>query len=697
MAGERSFAQIPPDSTGKKIRHEPYHRVTYNNRVGNHIWQRGQEYQITGSVTETVIVFNGPDTDSGQIGIKLSSTSDYDNINLSNGDLIKYQGSTVATVVSEELIYVPNVNISGGNAPQQTVNVDKTGSMNIRFADGKPQTDAFGRLRISSGTTLGDYIFAYNTLPSDFSTPIVGNASVEHDGDLRALKLILPSGTPAANSVDSAGGVDSVAHTTNTYHHYYPGFSQEAIMTVALSDTGKNGVTRDWGYFEKYNGVGFRCDDATTGLKVFIRTNSTGSVTETVIDQADFNIDPLDGTGDSQMVLDLTDNNIYWTDIQWLGAGRVRFGTYYRGERVVMHEYYHEGALNSGKPNIAQGSLPLCFYSENNTTQLSESTMAVWCCSVHTEHEIELNDHGRNASETLTKTFDPTSIENGLDYELIGAFTPVKTLDTGSGGATNRTLYQPTYFESMGYDTNGDEVLYEIEAYVDPVIGGGNKSFSINQDEITDGNTAWMIPVEPRGLNTVEVYKPEDYTLADRPKLWGGGVHAIQSYVRGNKRVDLNDLYVDHQHGSFKNYADRGGERQCLLTNITPSSNTTEPTSIQINHNYHIHREGEFIKFIDITGTVGTDATNGLNYDSIRDNKYMMRITGVNTAELYEDLEFNTPVITNGLSYTSGGTMVGRYGDQVYFVIVAKPLQPTIVANNDITVHFNIGWKEVNQ
>ena len=37
MAGERSYVRVPPDSTGKKIRHEPFHRVGYGSRVGGHI------------------------------------------------------------------------------------------------------------------------------------------------------------------------------------------------------------------------------------------------------------------------------------------------------------------------------------------------------------------------------------------------------------------------------------------------------------------------------------------------------------------------------------------------------------------------------------------------------------------------------------------------------------------------------------
>jgi len=67
---------------------------------------------------------------------------------------------------------------------------------------------------------------------------------------------------------------------------------------------------------------------------VCVRSSASGTKTETVILQEDFNKDTVDGTGLSRMNLDLTYDNIYWIDIQWLGGGRVRFGTYNNGERV---------------------------------------------------------------------------------------------------------------------------------------------------------------------------------------------------------------------------------------------------------------------------------------------------------------------------------------------------------------------------
>lgn len=707
------YVQIPPDSTGKRIRHDPYHSIDYNARIGNHIWQTEKIYQITGSITADVFLFQGEDADAGTISVRFTDRNLNGGLQLTAGDKINYLGAEVATVVSEELVFVPYINIAGGKRPENTVDVDKTGSMNMRFAEGLPQVDAFGRLRTSAGTSLGEYIFSYDILPFDFSTKIVGNASAVHEPNLRALKLVCPSGAPAAGSVDAAGNTDLVSHTTNTYHHYFPGFSQTAMMTVALGDTGKDGVKRDWGYFDVDNGYLFRCDNTTDGLKCVIKSSASGQLKETIISKTKteifvdgvlqstvsqgFNGDPVDGTGNSQMNLSLTDDNIYWLDVQWLGAGRVRFGTYYEGERIIIHQYYHNN--NAGQPTSQTGSLPICYSQINTASQVSESIMLAWCASAQTEHDVTINQLGRNRLETITKTFNTTAVENGQPYEFIGVLSPAKQI-TENGNA-NRTLYLPNYMEAMAYHADGSEAFVEVEVYVNPIIGGGNKSFPINNDEINDASLPWLQRIEPGA--TVESYKPANFVLADRPLYWGGGLHVLATYMKGYNRSDLTDAFANFQDGAFKNFSENGGHVHTYVGSITPSPDGTTPTVVTVDTAIHpmlALREGYPQKINGIVGTVGTDIANGLNYSAGRDNQYYIRVISTTQFELYEDIEFTTPVITQGLTYTSGGKLHGDYGDQINFAIVCKPLAPTIAkqaTSGDVTVHFNLGWSEVNQ
>ena len=707
MAGERNFLRVPPDGAGKRVRMKHTAQIFYSGlSPTSHEWVIDGTYYTEFGGTKYSIHVHGATkitNSTGILEVHYNSVAVRDNLTPDvGGDIFDEDNATILAQVTEARdVYINSNHILGYDNPEFGVNVDETGSMNIRFSEGLPQLDAFGRLRVSTATTLGEYNFTTNTLPGTFATKIVGNATATFDDNIHCLKLTCPSGVPATGSIDAGLGYDQVAHTTNTYHHYFPGFSQTAIMTVALGDTGRNGVTRNWGYFDAQNGYGFRCNDATSGLKVFIRTDTSGAVTETVIAQADFNKDVLDGTGDSKMDLRLNDDNIYWIDVQWLGAGRVRFGTYHRGQRVVMHEHYHEGSLNEGKPSASRGSLPLCFVQKNTANNLSDATMAVWCGSVLTENQVDISKLGRNRLQDFEKTFDPTAIENAQEYELLGVLTPVRELTNSNH--VNRSIYLPNYLDTTGYHTDGVDARYGLEIYVNPVLGGGNKSFPILQSEITDSATAWFTSVDALDPNNAAFkYDPTLYDSATRPKFWGGGTHILAYHVKGEKYIDLSDIYANLQDGAFKNFAENGGTSTQSIASIVPSPNPSTPTAFTVTTPVHLLREGNPIKFKSITGTVGTNAVSGLNYDSARDNTYYIRITGANTGQLYEDIEFNTPAITQGLSYTSGGTARGDFGSQIYFAAVAEPLAPTIakkVADSaqDVTVHFTLGWSEILQ
>lgn len=703
MAGENSYIRIPPDGAGKKLRHEPHLRIGFSGVATDNIWQLGEEYESRGSQTLILTVFRGKNNSAtGILAARPTSEDLYNDDIPVVGDEIWYEGSKVGDITLVEKIFVPYTHISGGDTPSNVMNVDKSGAASIRFSEGNPQVDAFGKLRTSSATVLGDYVFQYDINPTEFSTDIIGNGEVGFNNNLKCLSIKCPDGSvtaPGTGSVDGAG-LDLVRHTSNCYHHYFPGFSHQFIATVASVDTGRTGTTRRWGMFDEFNGYFFELTDGTDKFRLVIRSSATGATVDTVIVPTDFNGDPVDGTGDSQMNLDVRDDNIYWIDVQWLGAGRVRFGTYHRGERIVIHQHYHEGTLNDGKPSAQTGSLPVAFECRNTGTTAGETELRAWCCGIHTEDLTDLQKSGRNRVETFEKTFNPANIENGQEYELIGVLAPVRTIGdathwTGGPKKENRTLYLPTYSQVLAFDSDGEDAIVGVEVYVNPQLGGGSRSFRIDSDELvgTIGDGTYLKQIDGSADCAVEAYKVEDYDSTTRAKLWGGGLHAIQQYVKGQGTLTLDGLYGNHQNGAFKNFSEQGGERTCGISTIT----STNPAVITVQHPEHLHREGEPVRFIGITGTMGTDGTNGLNYDSGRDNEYYLRFNGINSAEIYTDINFDTSFDGSSLSYTSGGTMVGKYGSQVFFAVMVEPSAVQIRKNKNITVQYTLGWKEVIQ
>lgn len=69
----------------------------------------------------------------------------------------------------------------------------------------------------------------------------------------------------------------------------------------------------------------FTLTGATTAVGTFAETRAGVAVTEEVIAQTDWNVDKMDGTGYSGIILDKTKFNVYQIGIQYLGAGAITF------------------------------------------------------------------------------------------------------------------------------------------------------------------------------------------------------------------------------------------------------------------------------------------------------------------------------------------------------------------------------------
>lgn len=518
--------------------------------------------------------------------------------------------------------------------------VDESGALYTRFEEGKPQLDAFGKLRVSGATVLGDYTFKESLQPRFFSARLSGGGNIVHNDVVHC----------AVISTTTASG-DLVAFTSNTYHHYFPGISQLSVMTVALGDTGKVGLSRRWGYFDQTNGFMFAQIDGV--LRVQVRSDRSGSP-QLIHDvpQSSWNKDRLDGTGPSGMTLDPLDDNIYWIDLQWLGAGRVRFGTYFRGQRVVVHEYYHEG--NGGLPHSTSGSLPLCFAQVNTALTASSSEMRVWCASVLTETALDITTLGTNKVQNLEQTIDVSAWNSaGRPYVYVGTFSPAVNI----GNHINRSVYFPSHVEALAWDENGNEARCELEVYVDPVIGG----YTFAKSDPLDA------------FCTVD--------LDTSGSFFQGGRHVFASYFRGYVSRSLSADYKSMTGGSFKNYAENGGTVFAPIAGITNAS----PAVITFEDSQSPLRETGYP--VTISGVQGMTEINGATV--------YLKAIGLNQMELYTDANFTTPYDATGHSaYGGSGTATGLYGDRLWFSFVCKPVG---VTTGTLNLRMVFSWKELIQ
>ena len=252
-------------------------------------------------------------------------------------------------------------------------------------------------------------------------------------------------GTASWNSANS--GVDLTTNTTSTSSIirqtqrvalYTPGrpaqLNQQILFAVP-----KTNLTQRVGLFDANNGFYFETVGTST-LNCVIRSNTSGSVVNTVVARANWNGDKLDGAGKSGLTLDLTKQQLLHFDYEWYGVGSVQFGFIMSDQIVNFHTFYAANLINS-----------------------------VWCATPFLPIRLELFNTGSTTASTLRQgsnsilvdglpgTTDGTS--NSF-YSPIGGSTVaqnvfIPVLGIRLKSTTLNAVCRPTAMEAGGYLTTG--------------------------------------------------------------------------------------------------------------------------------------------------------------------------------------------------------------------------------------------------
>jgi hypothetical protein len=258
---------------------------------------------------------------------------------------------------------------------------------------GTTSTDAFGRLRVSNPFTLFDSSHRYSDNGHWVeSTTTGGSSSFDSDEGLMELATTTASGA-------------SVLRETKRVFNYQPGKSLLVILSFNFNDA-KDNLRQRIGYFGAENGLYLEQND--TDEPTFVKRSSvTGSLVETKISQSDWNVDKLDGTGPSELVLDLTKVQILWFDFEWLGSGTVRCGFIIDGAYIHCHSFQHAN-LTEGT-YITTATLPIRVEIENTDITASSSALKQICATVLSEGGYQL--HG-DSSEAKLPIASPRDLTN---------------------------------------------------------------------------------------------------------------------------------------------------------------------------------------------------------------------------------------------------------------------------------------------
>ena len=196
----------------------------------------------------------------------------------------------------------------------------------IKFGDTQ-SVDAFSRLRVSSPSYLFGAQLTYDLQPLLYEPITNGSgATVTHDTTNR-MALMTFSSTPT-------GGKSYMQ--TFEYFRYSSGKGQLIMISFNMIAAVAN-VLKFAGYSDGTEGIEFQLDGTTKQFKIY-STTSAGNQT---VSQSSWNLDKLDGTGDSGITLDITKIQMLVIDFQGMLSGRARIGFNFGGITVYAHEFVH--------------------------------------------------------------------------------------------------------------------------------------------------------------------------------------------------------------------------------------------------------------------------------------------------------------------------------------------------------------------
>jgi len=313
-----------------------------------------------------------------------------------------------------------------------------TGNMNMA-------SDAFGRTRTSSPLTLFDssHRYADNNL---WATLTGGTTSTSASSQFIQTQGLVEL------KVDALSGSKVYRETTKVFA-YQPGKSLQILNTFTFNPA-KTNLRQRVGYFGADNGIYLELDDST--LYMVERSITSGSLSSRRIEQSQWNVDRLDGSGPSGLTLDITKAQILWADIEWLGLGTVRTGFVINGQFVPCHYFHHANLIDS--TYITTGSLPLRYEIENKAATSGPSKLKQVCSTVISEGGYELRGLQQAAGTEITAPKDLT---------VKGTFYPVVSIRLKS--ARQDAIVILTALSIMGLGTG----VYNWRAVASGTTSGG--------------------------------------------------------------------------------------------------------------------------------------------------------------------------------------------------------------------------------
>jgi hypothetical protein len=421
---------------------------------------------VNNNIRATIVPLGGSNGNALKVLTQnLKASSD----NITIGD-IKGNLATVDPTLS-----ALNVNVTN----PITAKVDPNFGFPITFAD-SPNLDAFGKLRVSTPYTLFDSKTLHNKSSLFWSQAVVGTGAINFTGS-----------NDASVTLSATANGDAAIRQTSQRFNYQPGKSQLAIFTGILNPV-SNAVKR-YGLFTSLTATPFEPNlglyfetqtDSTSSIAV-VQNNGTNLVPSVSALRQNWNIDKLDGNGPSGKVLRLSAANIFLVDFEWLGVGRVRFGTVIDGQVCYCHEINNAGSVQGAY--LKSPNLPV--RAEIRQTSTGSASMKMICSSVMSEGGSDFTGVTRSVDTGGSSTGIPIST-GGNRRAIIGVRLQAAKLDS-----VNEVLNASVIPIPQSASTSAP---YRYEIVSNPTLGGT----AVTWNDV-DASSNFQYAVAPN--NTVSV------------------------------------------------------------------------------------------------------------------------------------------------------------------------------------------------
>jgi hypothetical protein len=279
------------------------------------------------------------------------------------------------------------------------------------------------------------------------------------------------------------------------------------VMNTFVFGTAKANLRQRAGYYGAANGIYFEREGSANYMVE--RSSVTGAPINTRVAQADWNQDPMDGTGPSGLTLDSSKAQILYLDVEWLGLGTVRTGFIINGSFIPCHNFDHANLVNT--TYITTASLPLRYEMTNVAATTGASTLKQVCSTVISEGGYELRGAQLSAGNTITA---PTTLTTaGTFYPIVSIRLKTTRLDAiviltalSILGITNNANYKWEVVAS-GTTTGGTWVSAGTNSAVEYNITG--TAFTVGTGRIL---ATGFFQGSNQGSNSVDILKEALFT-----------------------------------------------------------------------------------------------------------------------------------------------------------------------------------------